>query len=41
LGDVAEPMLGVVAQGAKEAALNGRTFTYGAGQYLIVSVELP
>jgi hypothetical protein len=37
----AEPTLGVVAQGAKETALNGRTFTYGAGQYLIVSVELP
>jgi AraC-like DNA-binding protein len=41
LGDVAEPTLAVVAQGVKETALNGRTFTYGAGQFLIVSVELP
>jgi AraC-like DNA-binding protein len=41
LGDVAEPALAVVAQGVKETALNGRTFTYGAGQFLIVSVELP
>jgi AraC-like DNA-binding protein len=41
LGNVAEPTLGVVAQGVKETALNGRTFTYGPGQYLIVSVELP
>jgi AraC-like DNA-binding protein len=41
LGDVAEPTLAVVAQGVKETALNGRIFTYGAGQFLIVSVELP
>ena len=41
LGDVAEPTLAVVAQGRKETALNGRTFSYGAGQFLIVSVELP
>jgi hypothetical protein len=41
LGDVAKPTLAVVAQGVKETALNGRTFTYGAGQFLIVSVELP
>ncbi|MDX6394835.1 MAG: hypothetical protein QOJ73_5898 [Streptosporangiaceae bacterium] len=41
LGDMAEPTLAVVAQGVKETALNGRTFTYGAGQFLIVSVELP
>jgi AraC-like DNA-binding protein len=41
LGDVAEPTLGVVVQGVKETTLNGRTFTYGAGQFLIVSVELP
>ena len=39
--DLAEPKLAVVAQGVKETALNGRTFTYGAGQFLIVSVELP
>jgi AraC-like DNA-binding protein len=40
-GDIAEPALAVVAQGVKKTALNGRTFTYGAGQFLIVSVELP
>jgi hypothetical protein len=31
----------VVAQGVKQTTLNGRTFTYGAGQFLVVSVELP
>jgi AraC-like DNA-binding protein len=41
LGDVLEPTLAVVAQGVKETALNGRTFTYGARQFLVVSVELP
>ncbi len=39
--DLAEPTLAVVAQGVKETALNGRTFAYGPGQFLIVSVELP
>jgi AraC-like DNA-binding protein len=38
---IAEPTLAVVAQGVKQTTLNGRTFTYGAGQFLIVSVELP
>jgi AraC-like DNA-binding protein len=41
LGDIVEPTLGVVVQGVKETTLNGRAFTYGAGQFLIVSVELP
>jgi AraC-like DNA-binding protein len=41
LGDVAEPTLGVIAQGVKESTLNGRTFTYGPGQFLVVSVALP
>ncbi len=41
LGDVIEPTLSVIAQGVKETALNGRTFTYGPGQFLVVSVELP
>jgi AraC-like DNA-binding protein len=40
-GDVTEPTLSVVAQGAKETALNGRTFAYRAGQFVIMSVELP
>ena len=38
---IAEPALAVVAQGVKETTLNGRTFTYGAGQFLVVSVDLP
>jgi AraC-like DNA-binding protein len=41
LGDVIEPTLSVIAQGVKETELNGRTFTYGPGQFLVVSVELP
>jgi AraC-like DNA-binding protein len=39
--DVTEPTLAVIAQGAKETALNGRTFAYGPGQFVITSVELP
>jgi AraC-like DNA-binding protein len=41
LGDVVEPTLGVIAQGMKQTTLNGHSFTYGPGQFLIVSVELP
>src|SRR5882724_1885416 len=41
LGAVVGPTLGVVVQGVKETALNRRAFTYGPGQVLIVSVELP
>jgi AraC-like DNA-binding protein len=41
LGDMLEPTLAVVAQGVKETALNGRPFTYGPGQFLVVSVEVP
>ena len=41
LGDVVEPTFGVIAQGIKQTTLNGHTFTYGPGQFLIVSVELP
>jgi AraC-like DNA-binding protein len=41
LGDVIEPTLSVIAQGVKETALSGRTFTYGPGQFLVVSVDLP
>src|SRR3984893_16165602 len=41
LGDVTEPTVAVVARGAKETALNGRTFTYSAGQFVITSLELP
>ena len=38
---IAEPTLAVVAQGVKQTTLNGRTFTYAAGQFLVVSVDLP
>jgi AraC-like DNA-binding protein len=38
---IAEPTLAVVAQGVKDTALNGRTFTYGSGQFLVISVDLP
>jgi AraC-like DNA-binding protein len=38
---IAEPTLAVVAQGVKETTLHRRTFTYGAGQFLVVSVDLP
>jgi AraC-like DNA-binding protein len=41
VGDMLEPTLAVIAQGVKRTALNGHTFTYGAGQFLAVSVELP
>jgi AraC-like DNA-binding protein len=41
LGGIAEPTLAVVAQGVKATTLNGRTFIYGAGQFLVVSVDLP
>jgi AraC-like DNA-binding protein len=38
---IAEPTLVVVAQRVKETTLNGRTFTYAAGEFLVVSVDLP
>jgi hypothetical protein len=38
---VSEPALAVVAQGAKRTVLSDSVFAYGAGQYLIVSVDLP
>ena len=41
LGEMVEPTLALVAQGVKQTALDGRAFTYGAGQFLVVSVELP
>ena len=41
LGEVAEPAVAVIAQGAKETALGGRVFPHGAGQFAIVPVELP
>jgi AraC-like DNA-binding protein len=41
LGSMVERTLAVVAQGVKVTTLNGRSFTYGPGQFLVVSVELP
>jgi len=38
---IAEPTLAVVAQGVKDTTLNGRTFSYGPGQFLVVSIDLP
>lgn len=35
------PSMCLVTQGRKEAALGGRTFAYGAGDYLVASVDLP
>jgi AraC-like DNA-binding protein len=40
VGAMAEPTLAVVAQGTKQAVLNDRVFAYGAGQFLVVSVDL-
>ncbi|MFK4443404.1 AraC-like DNA-binding protein [Caballeronia udeis] len=38
---VYEPMLAVIAQGTKRTVLNDKVFEYRAGQYLVVSVDLP
>ncbi len=38
---VAEPIFVLVAQGAKRLVLGERIYEYGAGQYLVVSVDLP
>ena len=39
--DVCEPTIAVVAQGVKQSVLGDRVFNYTAGDYLIVSVDLP
>ncbi len=41
MGGFAEPSLAVVGQGVKRTVLNGRAYDYHAGQYLVVSVDLP
>jgi AraC-like DNA-binding protein len=41
LGGVAEPVVVLVAQGAKRAILGDRAFDYAAGQFLVVTVDLP
>jgi len=41
IGHVYEPMFGLIAQGAKTVVLGDRIFDCGAGQSLLVSVDLP
>lgn len=41
LVSVAQPSLAVVVQGAKRTVVNGQVHDYGAGQYLVVSLDLP
>ncbi|MGY5014483.1 AraC family transcriptional regulator [Streptomyces sp. 900105755] len=38
---MADPVLALVAQGAKRLTLGGRIYDYEVGQYLVVSVDLP
>lgn len=38
---MADPVVAVVAQGSKRLTLGDRIHDYGAGQYLVVSVDLP
>jgi AraC-like DNA-binding protein len=41
MAGMSDPSLTVVARGVKQTLLNGRAFTYRAGEYLVVSVDLP
>jgi AraC-like DNA-binding protein len=41
IGSVAEPALALVVRGSKRTVLNDSVFEYGAGEYLIVSLDLP
>ncbi|WHX15967.1 AraC family transcriptional regulator [Streptomyces malaysiensis subsp. malaysiensis] len=41
LGDIVRPALAVVAQGAKRTVVGDRVFDYRAGQYLVVTVDVP
>ena len=41
VGDVLEPAFVLIAGGVKHTALNGRIYRYGAGEYLLASVDLP
>jgi len=38
---VAEPSVAIVASGIKRTTLNGVPYEYGAGQYLVASLDLP
>jgi hypothetical protein len=39
--DTCEPILAIVVQGQKKALLGEEMYKYDAGQYLIISVDLP
>ena len=41
LGFVVEPAFALAVQGTKRAVINDKVFEYGAGQFLILSVDLP
>ncbi|WP_344218646.1 AraC family transcriptional regulator [Kribbella sancticallisti] len=41
LGNITEPAFAFVAQGTKRSMLGNHVFDYHAGQYLVVSVDLP
>jgi AraC-like DNA-binding protein len=41
LGNVVQPALAVVAQGGKRSMLGEHVFDYAAGQFLVVTVDLP
>jgi AraC-like DNA-binding protein len=40
-GDVLEPAFALIAGGVKHTALNGGVYRYGAGEYLVASIDLP
>ena len=41
VGDMVEPALALLVQGAKRTVLADREFRYGAGDYLVAAVGLP
>src|SRR3981081_711203 len=41
LGFGVEPAFALAVQGTKRAVINDKVFEYGAGQFLILSVDLP
>jgi AraC-like DNA-binding protein len=41
LGTVTEPMIALIAQGAKRTVLSDHLFEYHSGQYLVATVDLP
>lgn len=41
IGHVQEPTFTLVAGGVKHTALNGEVYRYGAGEYLVTTIDLP